>query len=226
MFRVYYELNWSAGEAGFRRAIALNPSYAFAHGELGFALALLGRYEEAEAEGRLAAELDPMNPQLILYQAGLAAFQGDVDAVDAFARRMAELDPTYFASAHAAGAARLQVGRFEEAVPFLERARSLGGPPFVTALLSYAYAAAGDRATALRELDALREASPDGEAAPFNLAVVYVGLGDYDAALEELERARAASSILLAWLGEDAIFDPLRGDPRFAAFLRELGFPE
>jgi tetratricopeptide (TPR) repeat protein len=226
VFRVYYELDWRGGEVEFRRAIALNPSYAYAHGEFALALALLGRAEEAEAEGRVAGELDPLSPLAFWYQAVPAMLQGDFDRADAFMRRAAELDPTYFNPAMVQGQARLQVGQFEEAVPLFERARSLGGPLFVTAYLAYAYAAAGDTANALIELDALREASPGGEAAPFNLAVVYLGLGDHDRVLEELERARDAGSTLLMGLGQDAIFDPLRGDPRFVALLRELGFPE
>jgi Tfp pilus assembly protein PilF len=59
---------------------------------------------------------------------------------------------------------------------------------------------------------------------PFNLAMVYMGLGDKARAIDNLEKALAADSQMLAWLGEDAIFDSLRSEPRFVALLKRLNF--
>ncbi len=70
----------------------------------------------------------------------------------------------------------------------------------------------------------LRKISPGGEAAPFNLALVYLGLGDYPRAIDSLEEAYAANSQSLVWLQRDPIYVPLRSDPRFIALMKRLNF--
>ena len=65
--------------------------------------------------------------------------------------------------------------------------------------------------------------SKDGTVLPFNLALVYLGLGDRARALDNLERALAADSQMMAWIGRDAIFDPIRSEPRFVALLKKMG---
>ncbi len=226
VFKLFYELDWSGSESEFLRAIALNPSYAYAHDQFTLGLAFTGRYEEAEVQSRLALQLDPLSPQVLVDAAIGPIFQGDLDRVDQLMRRAIELDPTYFFPVMVQGWARLDAGRFEEAVPFLEKSRTMDAPPFVTAFLSYAYGMAGDRERATAELEALRNASPDGEVAPFSLAIVHLGLGEDQQAIDQVLRARAADSQFLGWLGKDAIFDPLRDDPRFVALLRALHFVE
>ena len=70
----------------------------------------------------------------------------------------------------------------------------------------------------MAELAELKKMSKDGTVLPFNLALVYLGLGDRARALDNLERALAADSQMMAWIGRDAIFDshPLRAALRGA----------
>ena len=90
--------------------------------------------------------------------------------------------------------------------------------------MAYAYGASGDRPRALAELENLKKISPHGKVLPFNMAIVYLGLGDHDRALNELERANAGDSQWQGWLGQDHIFDPLRSEPRFIGLLKRLDF--
>ncbi len=73
-------------------------------------------------------------------------------------------------------------------------------------------------------LGELQKMSHGEEAAPFNLALVYLGLGDHARALDYLEQAHAASSEMLVWLKVDRIYDPLRSEPRFVALMKRLNF--
>ena len=100
----------------------------------------------------------------------------------------------------------------------------MDAPPFVTAYLAYARGASGDKAGALAELETLKKMAGTAPVLSFNLAMAYLGIGDKARAIDNLEKALAADSQMLAWLGHDPIFDPLRGEPRFVALLKRLNF--
>ena len=223
-YLLFYDRDWVACEREFRRAIALNPNYAFAHDQFGMALAFIGRYDESVAEGKRAAELDPLSPQVLIDATIPLMFRKDTAGVRALARRAAALDSTFFFPTMILGWINLEVGKFREAVPLLKKATTMDAPPFVTAYLAYALGASGDRAAAMQTLAVLRKMSPNGTVLPFNLALVYLGMGDPARAIDNLDKAYDANSQLLAWVGQDAIFDPLRSEPRFIALMRKLNF--
>ena len=223
-YLLFYDRDWVACEREFRRAIALNPNYAFAHDQFGMALGFIGRYDESVAEGKRAAELDPLSPQVLIDATMPFLFRKDTAGANALARRAAALDSTFFFPVMIAGWAEIEVGRFREGVPLLRKATTMDAPPFVTAYLAYALGAGGDRAAAMQTLALLRKMSPDGTVQPFNLALVYLGMGDHKRAIDNLDRAYEANSQLLAWVGQDAIFNPLRSEPRFIALMRKLNF--
>lgn len=225
-FKLFYEFDWAGCEREFRRAIQLNPNYAFAHDQFAMALAFTGRFDESIAESRRAAELDPLSPQVLIDATMAPIFEKNFPAARELARKSGELDPTYFFPVMLEGWADLEAGKFREAVPFIKKATTMGAPPFVTAYLAYAHGAAGDRDSAMAALEALKNMSKDGQVLPFNRALVYLGLGDHARALDNLERALAADSQMMAWLGRDAIFDALRSEPRFIALMKRLNFVE
>jgi non-specific serine/threonine protein kinase len=226
VFKLFYEYDWAGAEVEFRRAFELNPSYAYAHDQFALGLAFQGRFEESIAESQRAAELDPLNPQIPIDAIFAWVWQGDYPAAREEARRSAELDPTYFFPEVAYGWIELEAGNIQEAIPYFQKAKSMGSPPFVNAFLAYAYGASGDRALALAELDEVQKMSLGGSPTPFNLALVSLGLGEHGRAVSYLEQAYASDSQWLGWLGHDRIFDPLRSDPRFAALMKTLGFED
>jgi eukaryotic-like serine/threonine-protein kinase len=224
VFKAWFEYDWDGSEREFRRAIALNPNYAFAHDQFGLMLGLVGRSDEAIAEGQRALALDPLSPTNLIDAAASLIYSGKTAQALELTRKATELDPTFFFPIMQQGKVALLAGNFPEAIAKYEQARTMGAPPFSTAELAYAQGISGDRAGAMASLVELRKISPGGEAAPFNLALVYLGLGDYTRAIDYLEQAYAASSQSLVWLRRDPIYDPLRSDPRFLALMKRLNF--
>ena len=224
VYRAWYEHDWAGALQEFRRAIALSPNYAFAHDQFGQALAILGQFDEANKEGKLALSLDPLSASILVDVGITFVFQRQAAPVKELVRKTAELDPTFFSGPQIDGWLDLELGEYRDAVPKLERARTLGAPPFVTAFLGYAHGKFGDRARAMSTLEELKRISPAGRVAPLNLALVHLGLGERGRALDDLERAYDADSEFLVWLKVDRIYDPLRGEPRFIALMKRMNF--
>jgi hypothetical protein len=59
---------------------------------------------------------------------------------------------------------------------------------------------------------------------PFTFALVYMGLGDHDAAFQWLEKAYEVRDIGLVFLPVDPKWDFLRSDERFKRLLRRCRF--
>ncbi len=226
-YRGWYAHDWAGSDAEYRRAFALNPNYSFAHDQYAILLALQGRLDEAVAEGQRAEELDPLSPQIPADALAAYSWQGKFQEAKDLARKAANLDPTYFFPPYMEGWNEIQAGRVKDAIPFLEKAKALGSPPFVTAWLGYAYGATGDRTRAMAALEELKATSLKGHAGyvpPFNLAIVYLGLGDRARALDFLEQAYDNNSQWMPYIRGDRIFDPLRSEPRFKTLMKKMGF--
>ncbi len=223
-FKLFYEFDWAGCEREFRRAIRLNPNYAFAHDQFALALAFTGRFDESVAESQRAAELDPLSPQVLIDATIAPMFQKNFPAAKDLARKSGELDPSYFFPVMVEGWADIEAGKFRDAALPIRKAATMDAPPFVTAYLAYAYGAAGDRPNAMAALEALKKMSKGGQVLPFNLALVYLGLGDHARTLDNLELALRGDSQMMAWIGRDAMFDPIRSEPRFKTLMKKLNF--
>jgi eukaryotic-like serine/threonine-protein kinase len=222
VFKFFYEYDWAGCEVEFRRAFALNPNYAFAHDQFALALAFQGRLDESIAEGKRAAELDPLSPQIPLDAIFAYAWQGNYQAAKDQARRSADLDPTFFFPPWANAWIDIQAGKVGDAIPEFRKSKAMDSPAFVSAWLAYAYGASGDRTRAMAEVEDLKKRSLRGSPTPFDMALVSLGLGDGARTLDYLERAYAADSQWLGWLKRDRTFDPLRSEPRFVALMKKL----
>jgi hypothetical protein len=60
--------------------------------------------------------------------------------------------------------------------------------------------------------------------APFWQALVHAGLGNADAAMEQLERSYSIRDLWLIWINTDPRLDTVRDDARFQQLLRRVGF--
>ena len=93
-------------------------------------------------------------------------------------------------------------------------------------LLGYAYAKAGRREAALAIGTEVHPSSARPSMSGYVRAHYYLGLGNQEQALTELERAYDERSWLVALVKVDPLLDELRAHPRFQALLRRMRFPE
>ena len=85
---------------------------------------------------------------------------------------------------------------------------------------------AGRRREALATLDDIRQLTSAQAPPPFQMAIIHVGVEDWDRAFEWLEKAVDGRAWEVALLKADPVFERLRGDPRFPALLARLRLPE
>ena len=221
--RMHYDFNWSGAEQEFRRALALNPNYATAHQWYAYLLMATGRTEAALAEMRRAELLDPLSMIIHCDLSELLRMARRYPEAIQQARQAVEMDPA-FVLAHAnLGEALMEAGRFDQAVPELQTAVRLSNNGFwMRAELAAAYTG-HQRALALKQLQALLRSVPREHGTDHQIALLYTLLGDKEHAIEHLRRAAAEHDGALILIRSDAIWDPLRSDPRFQQIVRELG---
>jgi serine/threonine-protein kinase len=94
------------------------------------------------------------------------------------------------------------------------------------ARIGWIYALSGQRHKALEILDELKELSKGEYVAPSGIALVHVGLGENEEALQWLEKGYEKRDGNMILLKVSPIWDPLRDDPRFQELLRRMNFPE
>ena len=225
MIEWQYDWNFESAEREFKRAIELKPSSAFAHHNYGFFLALMGRFDEAIAESFQAQALAPRT-----YETSLGVMQNHyyarrfAEAID-YGREFIEVTPSHWLAHVVLGRAYEGSGDLNKAIAEYEHARTLDETvPEVLMDLGRAYGLAGKKAEAERVLADLRKQAEGSYAAPFQLAMVYGGLGDRDQSLGQLEKAYRDRSWYMTWLKVVPVLDVLRTDPRFAELSRRVGF--
>jgi TolB-like protein/DNA-binding winged helix-turn-helix (wHTH) protein/Flp pilus assembly protein TadD len=220
-----YELDWATAEREFKRALELNPSYAFAHHRYGYLLMLMRRWDESETELKKAQEMDPLS-MIINANIGFRLYMmRRYDAAIAHWDRYVEMDPQFMLLHAYKGMAFVMKGQHADALASFERARSVSGDANQIASLGYIYGAMGRKEDAQRELSQLLALAKQQFVPAFYVALLYTGLGDKDRAFEWLEKAYQERSGYLMEVHIDPMFDPLRSDPRFQRFVEHLKVP-
>ena len=211
-----------AAEREFQRAMELNPNSVaamFFYFEYFFAR----DPDKGVAVLRRVQQLDPLSQTAGSFIASTYLMARRTDEALMEARKALELDPNDPLSRDILAMVYAAKGNHAEAIAELEKVRQQLPTSMVRGELGMEYALAGRRADALRTLAELKQMAREQYVSPFDVALVYTGLGDRDQAFAWLERARDDQSEWIGWINSDARLDPLRGDPRFADLLRCVG---
>ena len=215
--------DWQAAEREFRRALELDDNYVPAHQWYALHLAGNGRVDEAVRQMQYAQRLDPLSPAVHSGLAYMYYFARDYDQAIQQAQVALQLNPNFMVAHAVIGWAYTQQKKYPQAIAELQAAARLsGGNPVYLCGLGRAYALSGQTAAARKILVEAGATAPEPRGTGSALAALYLALGETEQALHWLE-ITAPGDIQANWLRVEPAFDPLRGNPRFAAVLSRIG---
>ncbi|MDQ2974275.1 MAG: tetratricopeptide repeat protein [Acidobacteriota bacterium] len=220
--KAFYEWDWNGAEAEFQKGISLNPNYPLLHHWRSLNLIAMGRMDEARAAMRRALELDPL---LIIYVnlGRIDYYEGRYDQAIKQYQRALELDENFMRTHLRLGLAYVGQGRFQEALAEYHRASQIAGDtPQVSANIAYVMAVSGKRSEALAGLTELQERAKRQYVPPYDIALIYVGLGEKDKAFAWLEKAYNDHSTEMIYFKVEPLLAPLRSDSRYQDLLRRM----
>jgi serine/threonine-protein kinase len=218
-----YDWDWEASDRESRRAIELDPRYSSAHQWYTFLLISQRRIDEALASAQRAVELDPASVSGRRSIAWANYYARRFDQARSHAQRAIAMNPTAEESYRILGLALAQNGEFEEAERVMREAVELpSGSIYAKGVLGYTLALSGQLSKARKVLDELAAESKRGYVSPVVFALLHTGLGERARALDWIERAYDERRGWLAYLRTNAVFDPLRGDPRLEAIAKRM----
>jgi len=200
------------------RALELDPHDLFARTFLGVLYNWAGKHEKAVLEFRRAMDADP-SP---LHQADLAHglfFAGHDDEALAALKPLREVRPPINRMARITSEIYLHKQMWKEALDEIGASTDSAAPS--RAALGMALGRSGDRVGAMKVLQELKQRQQIGKAGAFEVATVYLGLGDNDQALVWLDMALDDHSV--TYIVMDPTFASLHKDPRFQPIRERLG---
>jgi len=220
-----YDWNWSEAEKEFKRSIELKPDYATAHQWYAIHyLTATGRLEEAVQEMKKALELEPASLVMNTFMGATLYYAGRYDEAIDQCRKTIEMDPNFAVVHWHLGLAYEQKQVLDAATDEFKKAISLsGGSTLMRAALGRVYAKSQKKHEANEVLNELNELAKRQYVSAYEVATIYVALGNNEEAFQLLAKAYAEHSFRLVNLNVCPHFKSVRSDPRFQGLVQRVG---
>jgi len=223
---LHNDLNWTEAEKEFKRAFELNPSLAMIHHLYAHYLMAMNRTGESMTEIKLAEQLDPFSWDRSQCFGWHCLFTKGYDEAIDLARKGVQMDPKNSWAHVILGWSYEQKSMIKEAIAEFQDALSAWKDNSLPmAGLAHVYGVSGHKKEAQGILGKLLEMSKQKYVPAYDIAVVYMGLGEKPQAFEWLSKSFEERSGFLVYIKCDRRFDGLRSDSRYDALLKRIGLP-
>ena len=214
---------WARAEAQFQHAFELNPNYAVCHHWYSHYLTAVGRTEESLKASKRCLELDPLDLVINIHMAWHYQFARQYEQAIEQCWKTCELHPNSFWPAYFFGLAYEQQRHVDRAMEeYRTSVKMSGDVTFATAALGHLYGTAGKTDEARVVYQELKARAERAYVPAYDIALVCIGLGWNEQALEYLAQAHQERSGWMTYLKVDPRLDPLRSDARFIEMLRRV----
>src|SRR6266571_4380976 len=206
------------------KALQLDDNLSEAHLSLGI-VKLFYDWNPPVAEPELARarELNPSDPQVHHFYGHYLEFAGRYDEAASEIKRGVDLDPTNLIVNAEYGWTFYIRRRYDEAIAELDRARKIDNWSWIVAEIGCVNAFLGKRDEARKIIAELTERATHEYIDETLIVYIFTALGDKDQAFAWMEKGFQSRAGNLPWMIMEPKFDPLRSDPRFGQFVRQIG---
>jgi TolB-like protein/Flp pilus assembly protein TadD len=217
------EFDWTAAEAEFMKAFALNPRDPVTLNYAALVANARGQRDEALRRSDASLALDPLNPYAQQWRGSMLFVAGDFTGAEVALRKSLAIGGTFDGSHMLLGRILVERGKYEAALEQMQAevatdARDMG--------LAIVYNALGRKPESDAALTGLIQVA--GNLWPVSAAVVHAYRGEREEVFKWLEKAYELrdSDLLVFVAAGDPAYAPVRDDPRYKAFLRKMNLPE
>jgi TolB-like protein len=223
--KLVFDWDLSGAERQFKRALKLNPGGVYI--VYSIYLGITGRFDEAVAGFKRAAELDPAAPATYTYLGFAYHIAGRFDEGIAQLNKALEIDPNYPLALLNMGSIYALKGMFEEAVAQADKVSSIW-PTIedaqILSFLGWVYAVSARQEKARNVLNRMLDLRARRYMDAYSIGEVYAGLGEKEKAFEWLTKAYEEHSGQMWLIKIDPWINNLRSDPRYKELLKKMGF--
>ena len=222
--KFWYEWNFTEAEQEFNKAIELNPNHAEAHEQYGIMLGILGKKNEALAQGEMAIALDPFS-HMINWGMGWINWIGkEYNRSCEQGKRLIEFEPVFFGGHFMLGISLLFMARYNDALVELKIATEQNYGSFTLFHLGLVLGIMGDRGKTKEVLDELLSINKSQPVGNLDLAMVYASLGENDIAIQYLEKGiEKHEGVMVLLKHYIQIIPGFSNDPRLDILLKRIG---
>ncbi|MEP6900752.1 MAG: protein kinase [Actinomycetota bacterium] len=219
MIGLKYDWKWNEAESYFRTAIDCDSEFLPARYGLISVLQITGRFDEALQEAQKVKVLDPLSISSDLTIASLYYGKRDYQRMDKVISDLLERYPSNNRISYIRSYQFLLTRKYQEATEILEKMYNSdkeSEEKLASAPLGFAYAKMGRRKEALKIIETLERMEKNNYVPPQEKAIIYVGLGDFDKAFENLNKSCDERFPSLPTLIFSPLLDEIKSDARFA----------
>ncbi|KAA3609900.1 MAG: guanylate cyclase [Calditrichaeota bacterium] len=225
LVKFFYTFDFDGAEKSFTQALRLNPGAAKIRNLYSWFLASTGKNEKALEQIQIAAKQDPLSLSIITTLA--IAYGHTKNFKKAFEQldRAIAINPEFRNAVEAKGWVNLFKGEYDKALSYFTKYQKLTGHPLKGLTgIGYVYALTGKKEKALEIIEKIkqREIEEPEVVLDMDLALIFLGLQDFDKMFEYLKKAFDQRIGIIFTLSNE-IWKTIHSEKRYQELIKPFG---
>ncbi len=223
-YKMFHDFDWDGAKDEFKKAIDLNPSYAWSYYRFGICIVCNAQFDEAIDLIKKGLELDPVS---LVMHGGLGwvfCMAGQYDEAIRIVLKTSEMKPEFGSLHYVLGLAYYHKEMYQKALEEFQKEKELDSAftPLAEAWTEITAKKIGKKGHARQVLSDLSIKSASSYVSHYYLACHSLAIGEIDECFKWLEMAYDHRDFWLLFIKIDPFFNDVRSDPRFKALLKKM----